>query len=194
MGRRSPIAFLSAQWDNLFSRLHNQAVHEKTNKAISPPAGHILQWFRDVLWFQKNSMNNRGFRADQTFSKKRKIIFQIFDCHFLIRSSISNADSGFLWTQQISRFPQFGVVSEYVGVLRIKHWTLKPPFFAIILNLFAFWSLLPAIKHCDAVRDYAEHPGGLFFGVENEVGGNVCEALLEPIPVAPPPHAAPLKF
>jgi hypothetical protein len=37
MGRRSPIAFLSAQWDGLFSRLHNQAEDEKTNKAISHP-------------------------------------------------------------------------------------------------------------------------------------------------------------
>ena len=36
-GRRSPIAFLLAQWDNLFSRLHNQAENEKTNKAISHP-------------------------------------------------------------------------------------------------------------------------------------------------------------
>ena len=34
---RSPIAFLSAQWDDWFSRLHNQADHEKTNKAISHP-------------------------------------------------------------------------------------------------------------------------------------------------------------
>ena len=33
----------------------------------------------------------------------------------------------------------------------------------------------------------------LFFRVENRVGGNVCEALLEPSPVAPP-HAAPLGF
>ena len=40
-GRRSPIAFLSAQWDNYFSRLHNQAENEKTNKAIShPQAGY----------------------------------------------------------------------------------------------------------------------------------------------------------
>ena len=37
LNRRSPIAVLSAQWDNLFSRLHNQADHEKTNKAISRP-------------------------------------------------------------------------------------------------------------------------------------------------------------
>jgi hypothetical protein len=35
--RRSPIAFLSAQWDDLFPRLHNQADHEKTNKAIFHP-------------------------------------------------------------------------------------------------------------------------------------------------------------
>ena len=33
----------------------------------------------------------------------------------------------------------------------------------------------------------------LFSRVENRVGGNVCEALLEPSPVAPP-HAAPLGF
>jgi hypothetical protein len=42
--RRSPIAFLSAQWDDLFSRLHNQAENEKTNKAISthrPNSAHV---------------------------------------------------------------------------------------------------------------------------------------------------------
>ena len=33
----------------------------------------------------------------------------------------------------------------------------------------------------------------LFFRAENRVGGNVCEAPLEPSPVAPP-HAAPLGF
>ena len=33
----------------------------------------------------------------------------------------------------------------------------------------------------------------LFFRVENRIGGNVCEALLEPTPVASP-HAAPLGF
>ena len=33
----------------------------------------------------------------------------------------------------------------------------------------------------------------LFSRVENRVGGNVCEALLEPSPVAPP-HSAPLGF
>ena len=31
------------------------------------------------------------------------------------------------------------------------------------------------------------------FRVKNRVGGSVCEALLEPTPVAPP-HAAPLGF
>jgi len=59
--RRSPIAVLSAQWDDWFSRLHNQADHEKTNKAISHPQAQYCkdsyQCFGIVITFEFSRKN-----------------------------------------------------------------------------------------------------------------------------------------